>query len=475
MTEKTGPDGSAPVEFVIGDTSFVIVDDDKKEEQVAQVKLRISTYRSAIAAKNRIVEEVGDELLLKKQFKEAADRNVELSKKQTALDSRRQVLLPEYQKAVQSELRERSASLKEEVTQSEFRAGELERALKEAQELLSSTSSKYKEETSRRDLCVSKMRDLLQVLREKLAEKLSILDHRVGLRLDRGGGGGSEESPFLDVPEHEALLECITGMHRAREHMHSSVQSEKRELQAICAFRSEQVVLLEEEAKVRIAEARQQKDQSIRDAVYAMQDERNLLLADIEEIRRVNQDQSVHLRRGHVLTKAPEKQKKSIMGGTPNAKVPQHHADANHLKISDGLQLDVQHLLVASPISTRFSKLKKEEPAPPELQLIRIKNKELRDEINTSRDHLDELHKLRTELTKQKKQFEGHLKRDKDSFESELAKLNSITAATLAQVLKTEKENSRLTDVVQHLAIMLRTTKKQIDHVRARTEPLPVE
>jgi DNA repair exonuclease SbcCD ATPase subunit len=369
---------------------------------------------------------------VKRRLREVNDQHVQLSRDIHEAEKTKTDLQPAFEKVLLNvDLRERYETLKKEIAAEEATYGAIQQENERLERRLSELTIQFKKEREAKEAFEGKLAHLVDVLVETLDDKI----HLTGAVDDELSGKFASPTVCLEVAAEIA---------RVRENVYTSVVKQIRELEHVIAMKSEQSVQLEAEASVRITEARQTKDEAIRELIFSLQEERNVLHAGLEELLTVNEDQSVNLRRGHVR----KARNSAVIQSTP-VRAGQSHS--------------------------RKSSFRREDPETPEVRLLVAKNRELEDEVTKLKDEYTKLQANRSGILQEQKKLEQQMKRDKEYFEGELKRMDATISSEVAASRRIAKENSRTCDAIETLSAALRAGKRHVEHVHSRTVPLPLE
>jgi len=230
-------------------------------------------------------------------------------------------------------------------------------------------------------------------------------------------------------------------------------------LQWACEYHREQINEIEKDNESRLHEVRQGRDEAIRAMVYKIQDERNRLLADIEELLATTSDQALNLKLGHVHVNAQDPLR---FEAVPLSR----RRTTSRPAITDSARV--------TP-TARVSQFRQQPLATPELRHLAEKNKEMLIEIADLKTEIAKAMANRTDAIQTSKKLQIQIKREKEHFDAALQKLESQIFAEQSATKIIEKENSQIADAIEHFETLLRNNRKHIEHSRVRTMPLPIE
>lgn len=383
---------------------------------------------------------------VRRQHKEAVEQHAEAEKEVAAAEQAKFEILPAYERAVANkEQKERVEALRREIQVAETRLAEYDNEAKVLSAKLAEVSSLYKDEREAKVLLSVDAKQLVEGLRQATAHKIAATID--GVRTD----ATDETTPF-------DILDIVEEIARERDHLLYNLSRQLREAKAVCAMkRAEEQRLLEEMAKL-TEERRRQNDEEVKQIIYTYQERRSQLQSDIDEVKKINQEQAFNLRRGHVETPVDPQR---FTRAPASARTTSSQTSTSGGKASGG-------------VAAR-SGLRKAAAVSPDLQTMQHRTRDAQLELASLKDQLTKTVKTRSDLVKDVKALETRLKRDEDAVTAELHKLEAQIRSERAASAKSEQENSRLAEAVQHLTGILRTTKKHIDHVRDGSLALPIE
>jgi hypothetical protein len=419
---------------------------EKEDEEAAALRLEIAAVRRQIAEAKAKNDAIADEAAaanlqaetVKRELKEANDQNNTLIRDLAAAEKTRQEVLPQYERCKQNhELKERAELLRNEILEEEAKVKRLEARDTDLKKQLAEASALYKAERGVREAFEARLADHVVAL-------LDAVDFKVKETV-------AEDEDSADYVDPHGLLDVCLDLVRTREDTMRSITKQARELEAVCAMQREAVQELDVACRNQIKAFTMSKDEEIRELIFALQDERNALLCDIDEINRVNQDQKLHLQKG------------LVQRATSNRGVIRPAAQ------SAGPRSDARSL------AARPTELRRPVDPPEEVKLLIAKNRELTTELTQLKAALSKKMSDRTEEVKAAKVLEAQIKEERKQYSIALNRLEANLGAELAKREAMELENSRLAEAIEHLSGTLKSTKKHIENVRGKTLPLPIE
>jgi chromosome segregation ATPase len=343
-------------------------------------------------------------------------------------------LQPEYERAMTNrDLLDRRDSCKRDIdsAESELAAQQAENARLETE--LERVSSKYKETRELRASFVESAADLLNKLHEVVVFKIK----------------NTVDSDEVAANAFESL-ELMSDLVREREAEIANNTSLLREIEATIALKKETAESLESDCESTVNNKRRERAETIKRLIYGFQEERNTLHADIEEVRRVNAEQAANLQRGHI--------------------------DRGH-RDPDAFKPEKEMLSPSGrrkPVK-RVTSVKSDSDPTPEERLIASKNNEVEAELNETLGRVAEAQRQKTELLKSQKTVKLQMTADRSAAENRVRAMEAQVVAEVERVRKLNAENARLADTVKHLTDVVRVTKRQVEHIRGHTAPLPIE
>lgn len=356
-------------------------------------------------------------------------------------------ILPVYERHKKNaELKDRVDALKREIGEEESTLKSLDSQIRLLDTQLSTVTAQYKKKREQRQAFLAQFGAMTRSLLAAVAHKLNATSE-------------------VDNEDSEAYInpgDCIEvggQLATSRERAHLIVDKRLREIQWACDFKTNECDTLREENERKLQSVRDVRDEAIRSYVYGVQDERNRLLADVEELITVTSDQALNLRLGHV------------------------HVNAQDRLRFDPVPLSRRTVMARPAItdavrtapSTRVSAFCKPVEVSSEVRHLAEKNKEMLLDIAAIKTEISKVAANRTDAIQTLKKLQNQIQRNKEHFSSALEKLESQIFAEHAAIRQIEADNSKQADLVEHLSLQLRTNKKHIEHSRTRTMPLPVE
>ena len=422
---------------------ILAAEDAALKNEITVIEVQLADARAKLAAV-RVEAELANSQseAVKRELKDANELNNALVRELAAVEKTKLEVLPQYERCKQNhELKERAEVLRTEIQDEETKVKLLEAREQDLKKQLADASALYKTERSLREAFEAKLTSdvgsLLEAVERKLRETTIVDDE--------------DSDQFIDP---HGLLDVALDLVRSREETVRSISKQSRELDAVCAMQREAVQELEVACQEQIKAFTMSKDEEIRELIFSLQDERNALLCDIDEISRVNQDQKLHLQKGHVQ-RAPTnglfRAASGTRGHTPSGRAGSSSASARPTEFRHAVE------------------------PPEEVKLLIAKNRELTTELTQLKTALSKRMADRTEEVKSVKILEAQIKEERKQYSIALNRLEASITAELGRREVLETENSRLAEAIEHLSGTLKSTKKHIEHVRGKTVPLPIE
>jgi predicted RNase H-like nuclease (RuvC/YqgF family) len=404
----------------------------KVEERIAQLTARRDALKADVEQLKKDNAEVEK---TKSALADARRQHAEVEKETAAVEEKIALLQPEYDRAMANrDLLERRDACKRDIDaiEAKLQRQQEENAALEAE--LERVSAKYKETRELRAALVSQATELLDALKQQVEVKLR----------------DTIDSPDVTGLNAFELLELLTDLVGARERELNNNSCLLREVEAAIAIKKETAARLESDSEKAVNDKRRERAETIKRMIYGFQEERNTLQADIEEVRRVNEEQAANLLKGHVNAAVRDRDVFSA---------------EKELLSPSGRRMPPKRVTVT-----------RSDAAPTaEERMIAEKNAEAERELGETVAKVTEATRNKTELAKQQKSVKLQIAADQAAAENRLRELESQVVSEVERVRKLNAENARLADAVKHLTDLVRITKQQVERIRGHTAPLPIE
>lgn len=366
-------------------------------------------------------------------------------------------LQPTYNRLLlMSENKERAELLKQEIHDEETRLRYLDSHIRVLDDELSAVSAQYKKKREHREQFMNRVQGMTAALCKATTDKIQLTS------------SVDDESDTKNFVNPADCIEVSGHLTTTRERQILNIGKQVREAQSVCEFKGEEATELSSNNKKFMQSLRESKDEEIRSLVYGLQEERNKLLADIEELITTTSDQSLNLRVGHVHTSV-----KDSLVFRPAPSMTSATSAGTRAQPSNRSARSASGT-AANP-STRKTSFRSPNEPTDELRFLAKKNKEMLSELAVLKAEVGKASSNRTESIQVVKKLEFKLKKDKEQFETILQKFDAQIYAEQAATKTLEKENSKLADAIEQLSMVVRANKKHIEHCRAKTVPLPIE
>jgi hypothetical protein len=366
-----------------------------------------------------------------------------------AEDAKR-AIVPSFERAKKNaELKERGDALKREISEEESCLRSLDTRIRVLDAELSAVTTLYKKKRDQRAAFTASFGQMVGSLLSGVAHKIRLT-------------APVDDESSRDYVEPGDCIEVSGQLASTRERAHLVVDKHLRELQCACEFKEKECDDLRCDNGATLRRLRESRDESIRALVFAIQDERNRLLADIEELITTTSDQSVNLRVGHVHVNA---QDRSVFKPLPERRTGSSSRATRQPQAAVG----------ANALTARKSVFKNPNAPSDELRFLAEKNKEMLSELAQMKADICKVSAERTEAIQVSKKLQNQLKRDREHYEAALQKLDSQIIAEQSAARAVEKDNSKITDVIEQLSAVLKASRKHLEYSRTKTVPLPIE
>lgn len=435
------PAAAAPV-------ASLSADEKRFTELKAQLKALGLMYNSTSQTVTELDGSKHDGEAIVKDLRVQVDR---LSRELVFAEEEKKDILPTFEKCKRNaDLKDRVDVLRHEILEEEATLKKQDHLLRSLDVELSTVTAEYKKKREQRHLFTAELKGLMNGLLSSVVQKVELT------------------APIDDEDSDEFVhpgdcIEVAGQLAAARERDHLVVDRQLRELQCVCEFKQDECAALERDNAAAMQKATEVHDERIRSMVYDFQDQRNKLLAEIDEWTTITSDQALNLKVGHVHTNAKDRQRFDPL---PSARL--NPAGARP-KIAD-----TSRAYLPMRRKTAFR-----DPAvggdSDELRFIAEKNKELLQEMAQIKADISKVGANRTEAIQTAKKLQHQMKRDRDHFDAALQKLETQIYAEQASAKQLEKENRKLAEAVQQLEMVIQANRKHIKHSRTKTVPLPIE
>ena len=405
------------------------------EEQIAALEKETAALNEAADADEKKLAEGEAVDAVEAERGDIKKKSQKASEDKAAAEAKIADQQAEYDRVMANkDLLDRRDACKRDIDETEAKLSAQQDANAQLEAELEKAQASYKKTRDQRADFVKQATEVLDALKEQVAAKIhDTID--------------SEEITSLDAFE---LIELLSDLVARRERELSNNQRLLREVEAIIELKRETAERLESESEAAVTEKRRERAEAIKRLIYGFQEERNTLQADIEEVRRVNVEQSGNLQRGHVSRASRDRDviKPATESLTPSGR--------------------------RKPVK-RVTAVKQEHVPTPEEQLIMDKNAEVERELNETLSKVGHAQQQKTALTQEQKSVKHQMVADKSGAESSLRELEAKVVCEVERVRKLNHENARLADAVKHLTDLVRVTKQQVERIRGHTAPLPIE
>eukprot|EP00759_Apiculatamorpha_spiralis_P031829 PhF_6_TR33592/c0_g1_i1/m.49040 len=360
----------------------------KKEQEVAEKETLLATRRKQCESLAKELEGLRDQIKAAEVvYNTAASELQDLEKERSSLQ-------PKYELALSNrEQRAKADKYRQQIEEGEAKLKEYDTTAAQLDQQLQEVSARYKTERDRRTEFDRKLKTMVGELRQTLVNKVSLTT-----------GGDIEIDPF------ETLL-SLSELTKEREREIHNHARHVRELDAIIEMKRRRADELEAEAARQLLSARDAKDNQIKQLIAKFQSERDTLMCDIEQVRRVNQHQ-LEMLRGSTLGDS----------GAPS------RAEAN----------------------------------------LEIKAKELAETKKLLQKKCQDVAKDKSELMKKLKQLKDRTKKEEEKFEAALKELDGQIHNERQSAVALERENVKLEEIVESLTQELRKAKQQLGMLGSR-------
>jgi len=411
----------------------------KLQEEIAALEKLLGEKKATLTTKQAEADAATkDEAEVKAALKEAQEANNAATKARDAVVADEADLKPAYERAVETkELKERAKQCKADIAALEKQHADKlgEKAKMELE--LEAASAAFKAEKTAKTRLVARLTEAVDALKAAVTSKIAAsVDGADRLGVD----------PFLITDRASDLV-------LERESELKNNGRLRREQAAVVEMKKDIAEKLQADTDAKIAQKKKDKHAMIKAMVKEFQDQRNVLQADIDEVRRVNADQAVNLTRGHVET--------GKLGGDV------FKGDSTGGKKKGTAVVTVNH--------KRTTELKKDRELGESEKFIVTQNKDASEKLELALKDLKHEHARKTELAKTLKSTEHRIKLDKVNQEAKVRELEARVVKVVAKTKEIESANNRLSDDVEGLSTVVKTTKKQLERVRGRAAPLPIE
>ena len=374
---------------------------------------------------------------MKADVQHLTQKLADLQSEKANLQKQEADIQPAYERCLQNkEVKDRAIASRKQIDDMEKRLAEDHVELQHLSQVLDRESKLYEESITRTNRFLEQVKQHVRGLHTAVRDKIAT----------------SVSCPAAKTVQEVAhLSDVCSDIVEQREVDSVNVARYRREADASVQLKSAMLDSLQSSTAAQLSERKKLKDEFIKDAVYRMQDERNSLQADIEEVRKVNDEQATNLLKGH-------------------------HMDAIDAEAFQRQEMARKAAQRRAITSSRQTKLIEGPPAIcPEEEQIRTKNAELEKEIQHAAAALSLEMRNKTELSKSHRAMLEKVKRDAERFASTLQELEAQVVAQVQATKSLERENGRLVDKVDHLTAALQFTKSHIERIRGHARPLPIE
>lgn len=441
VSTKSPPVASAP--------GAVARDDDRRLAELREELKELGLVYNE--ATNSVTEVDGSERDSESTVKDLRVQVDRLSRELMFAEEEKKDIMPLYERCKKNaDLKDRVDALHNEILEEEATLKKQDQLLRALDAELSSVTAEYKKKREQRQQFTSELRGMIDGLLASVAHKVELT-----------AAVDDEESEDFIHPGD--CVEVAGQLAAARERDHLVVDRQLREIRCVCDFKRDECATLERDNAAAIQKTKESHDERIRALVYGFQDQRNKLLADIDEWTTITSDQALNLKVGHVHTNAKDRQRFDPL---PSARV---NPSAARPKIADTSRA---YLPMRRKTAFRDPSVGAESD---EVRFIAEKNKELLQEMAQIKTDISKVSANRTEAIQTTKKLQHQMKRDREHFDAALQKLEAQIYAEQASTKQIEKENRKLAEAVQQLEMVIQANRKHIKHCRTKTVPLPIE
>lgn len=372
-------------------------------EDIRRIEESIREKERILLSRRRELNETGATLgESEAALKDAEQRLSAAQDEYRAVEAEKQALLPQYERCQQNKDHHTKAeTYKRDIAASEVQLREADKRIKELEARLKDVSATYKNERERRMLMITRVTALVDDLRLAIERKLALT------------------TPIdADGPSAQLSLNALNELTRERETAVRHWSRYSKELAVLVEMKKERALELKLDSEKDIAVMRAAKDEEIRQAVQRFEAEREALVAEIEDMRSLNEKQLLALRTKKIVSDKPVSMKAPTIGG---GGTPRRESATPTERVLQDRSVDLER--------EKLKLVEQIREATVERQRLVLATKELRLQIEKEEQkHTSSVRNLENQILNEKHQ---------------------ITAI--------EKENKRLKDACDQLAASLRS------------------